>query len=194
MRWHLRVLRLRPLARRHRPRVVFAVFGGVSASISIGVIAIAAAMAHRPLLVPSLGPTAFLIFERPRLAAAAPRNVVVGHGLGILVGEIALRLAGAGHSTNALGHLSAQQAGAGALSVAVVMVVMVVIDIPHPPAAATTLIVSLGLLSGVREVAALLAAVLLLAAQGFVIDRLVGLDYPSWVPKRVLRRDAGPAR
>jgi signal transduction histidine kinase len=64
-----------------------------------------------------------------------------------LTGETALHIAGAAHSARALDHLSAQRAGAGALSVALIMIAMVLIGTPHPPAAATTLIVSLGLLA-----------------------------------------------
>jgi CBS-domain-containing membrane protein len=164
--------------------MVYGVFGGVSAAVSIGVLAAVAAAIQRPLLVPSLGPTAFLIFERPRLAAAAPRNIVLGHLIGIVCGEVALRLAGVDAATASLEHVTARSAVAAALSVALVMVITVMLGVPHPPAAATTLIVSLGLLTGFVELAALMVAVVLLAVQGFVIDRLVGLDYPVWAAPR----------
>ena len=185
MRWRPRpLIRLPHLARTHRARVVYGLFGGCSAALSIGIIALAAAAVHRPLLVPSLGPTAFLIFERPRLPAAAPRNIVVGHLIGIVVGEIALLVVHAPPTSHALDHLTIGRAIAAAISVAAVLVIMVVITIPHPPAAATTLIITLGLLTGVQQVAALVAAVLLLAAQGVALDRLVGLAYPRWLPSR----------
>jgi CBS-domain-containing membrane protein len=150
--------------------------------VSIGLIATAAAVAHRPLLVPSLGPTAFLIFERPRLAAAAPRNIVVGHLLAIGVGEMALFVTGTGGATT-ISQLTPSRAAAATLAVALVMIVMVLISVPHPPAAATALIVSLGVVSGPRQLAALVAAVVLLALQGLVIDRLAGLRYPVWRPE-----------
>ena len=51
---------------------------------------------------------------------------------------------------------------------------------PHPPAGATTLIVSLGILREPDQLAILMLAVVLLTAQGFVINRLAGIDYPTW--------------
>jgi len=55
--------------------------------------------------------------------------------------------------------------------------------VPHPPAGATTLIVSLGILARPEQLAVLMIGVVLLLAQGFVINRLAGLDYPLWSPR-----------
>jgi CBS-domain-containing membrane protein len=44
----------------------------------------------QPFLFPSLGPTAYLFFERPHNPLASPRNTNIGHGVGILVGYGAL--------------------------------------------------------------------------------------------------------
>jgi len=60
---------------------------------------------------------------------------------------------------------------------------MVWCRVPHPPAGATTLIVSLGILREPWQLAVLMLAVVLLVAQGFVINRLAGLDYPLWAPR-----------
>ena len=59
---------------------------------------------------------------------------------------------------------------------------MVWARVPHPPAGATTLIVSLGILREPWQLGVLMLAVLLLVAQGFVINRLAGVDYPLWRP------------
>jgi CBS-domain-containing membrane protein len=61
---------------------------------------------------------------------------------------------------------------------------MVWCRVPHPPAGATTLIVSLGILREPSQLAVLMLAVVLLVVQGFVINRLAGLDYPWWSPRR----------
>jgi CBS-domain-containing membrane protein len=53
---------------------------------------------------------------------------------------------------------------------------------PHPPAGATTLIVSLGILREPEQLAVLMLAVVLLVVQGFVINRLAGIPYPVWRP------------
>jgi len=39
-----------------------------------------------PWLFPGLGPIVMVLVERPRAAAAAPRNVLLGHLAGIAVG------------------------------------------------------------------------------------------------------------
>ena len=53
---------------------------------------------------------------------------------------------------------------------------------PHPPAGATTLIVSLGILREPEQLLVLMVAVVLLVAQGIVINRLAGIPYPLWRP------------
>jgi CBS domain-containing membrane protein len=76
--------------------------------------------------------------------------------------------------------------GAAALSLALTSAAMVWARVPHPPAGATTLIVSLGILREPEQLAVLMLAVVLLVAQAFAINRLAGIDYPLWSPpKRV---------
>ncbi|HEY2388734.1 MAG TPA: HPP family protein [Candidatus Binatia bacterium] len=70
--------------------------------------------------------------------------------------------------------------GAAALSLGLTSGAMVWFKVPHPPAGATTLIVSLGILRTPFQLAVLLLAVALLVVQGFVINRLAGIDYPLW--------------
>ena len=57
---------------------------------------------------------------------------------------------------------------------------MVLLDVSHPPAGATTLIVSLGIISKPSELAIIEVAVFLLVAQALAINRLAGLRYPLW--------------
>lgn len=194
------LFRLPAVARRHGRRIVWAVFGFVSAVVSVGLIALAAAWAHQPLVFPSLGPTAYLVFDRPRAVAAAPRNILFGHTLAVACGYLALTLFGLRDTPVHGVHMTLARAGAAALSLGLVAGIMLLVAIPHPPAAATTLIVSLGLLTRPAELAALLAAVVVLVVEGLVIDRLVGLDVPLWAsaatPRpevRADRRDAEPS-
>jgi CBS domain-containing membrane protein len=60
---------------------------------------------------------------------------------------------------------------------------MVIARVPHPPAGATTLIVSLGILREPDQLLILMVAVVLLVAQGFLINRLAGIPYPVWSPR-----------
>ncbi len=57
---------------------------------------------------------------------------------------------------------------------------MVMLHVNHPPAGATTMIVSLGILAKPEYLLIIEIAVVLLAAQAFVINRLAGLQYPIW--------------
>jgi CBS domain-containing membrane protein len=56
----------------------------------------------------------------------------------------------------------------------------VLLHVNHPPAGATTMIVSLGILAKPGYLPIIEIAVLLLAAQAFAINRLAGLPYPIW--------------
>ncbi|WP_431684069.1 HPP family protein [Kitasatospora sp. KL5] len=50
----------------------------------------------------------------------------------------------------------------------------------HPPTAATTLIVAMGLLRTPAQLAVVMLAVVLLVLQGLAVNRLAGLPYPLW--------------
>ena len=65
---------------------------------------------------------------------------------------------------------------------------MVLLRVPHPPAGATTLIVSLGLIQQPWQLVVLMVAVFLLTGQAFVINRLAGVNYPAWAPRPRARR------
>jgi hypothetical protein len=52
--------------------------------------------------------------------------------------------------------------------------------VSHPPAGATTLIVSLGIIALPKDLLVIEAAVILLTLQAFVLNRLAGMPYPLW--------------
>jgi len=70
--------------------------------------------------------------------------------------------------------------GAAALSIGVTIGLMELWNVPHPPAGATTMIVSLGLMSQWWQIGILMAAVAALLVLGWVINHLVGIEYPFW--------------
>ena len=72
---------------------------------------------------------------------------------------------------------------AAALSLASTGAIMVLADAPHPPAGATTLIVSLGIVTEPFHLLIVEVAVACLTLLALVINRLAGLDYPLWAPK-----------
>ena len=57
---------LERLKARYRPAGVLAVFGFLAGSLTIGLLALMAHVARSPLVFPSLGPTAFLLWTKNR--------------------------------------------------------------------------------------------------------------------------------
>lgn len=160
-------------------------FALVNGLISIAVMSVAALSTGQPLIFPSLGPTAFLLFYTPTAPAASPRNTVCGHAIGAAAGYASLVLFGLTDAGPALAEgVTAGRVGAAALSLGLTSGVMVWARVPHPPAGATTLIISLGILTTPQQLGVLMLAVVLLVLQGFTINRLAGIDYPTWAPRR----------
>ena len=57
---------------------------------------------------------------------------------------------------------------------------MILLKAGHPPAGATTLIVSLGIIYKPRYLVVIMVAVLILTIQAWCINRLAGLPVPLW--------------
>jgi CBS-domain-containing membrane protein len=179
-----RRLRVPALIERHSSTFVMGWFALVNGVLSIGVMSAAAWATGSPFVFPSLGPTAFLFFYTPTAASAAPRNTVFGHLIGALAGYLALVVFGLTEAAPAFETgVSAARVGAAAVSLGLTSGLMVWFRVPHPPAGATTLIVSLGILRTPAQLSVLMLAVVLLTVQGFVINRLAGIDYPAWRPR-----------
>lgn len=179
-----RRFRLPSLVQRYNSVFVLGLFSLVNGLISIGLMAAAALLTRQPFVFPSLGPTAFLLFYTPTAPASSPRNTLAGHFIGATAGYVSLAIFGLLHSGPALAvGVSGARIGAAALSLGLTAGVMVWFKVPHPPAGATTLIVSLGILATPLKLAVLMLAVLLLVLQGFAINRLAGIAYPVWSPK-----------
>jgi hypothetical protein len=159
----------------------WALFMFVNGFISIGILCGLAMVFQTPFIFPSLGATAFLLFFTPTTAAASPRNALCGHGIGIACGYAALLAVGLHHSGRPIvAELGWTRIVATGLSLASTGALMILLNVPHPPAAATTLIVSLGVISRPAYLVVLELAVALLVAQAIVINRVTGVRYPLW--------------
>ncbi|WP_435361028.1 HPP family protein [Haloarchaeobius sp. DFWS5] len=116
-----------------------------------------------PFVFPSLGPTAFVLASD---ADPGPRRVVGGHAVGAAAGFLAHHLLAGGLVATAAvapgSPATARLALAGSLAVAGTTAGMNATRTVHPPACATTLIVSLGLLTTPTEVTVLVLAVCVL--------------------------------
>ena len=176
-------MRLPALLRRHDRVTVLGLFAMINSVISIGLMAFAALITGAPFVFPSLGPTAFLLFYTPMVPTACPRNTLAGHAIGAAAGYFALVVFGLQNAGPALSTgVTASRVGAAALSLGLTAGIMVWARVPHPPAGATTLIVSLGILHEPWQLAVLMLAVFLLVLQGLGINRLAGIPYPLWRP------------
>ena len=180
-----RRVRLPALEARYDRTSILGLFAFVNGLVSIAILSLLAWATRSPFVFPSLGPTAFLVFYQPLSASSSPRNTIAGHLIGILAGYSSLAAFGLLHAGPATSEgITAARVGAAALSLAASSGAMVWLHVPHPPAGATTLIVSLGILSRPNELVIIEAAVVLMAMQALVINRLAGVEYPLWSPAR----------
>jgi CBS domain-containing membrane protein len=178
--------RLVRLLQRFPERPMWAAFMFINGFVTIGLLAGVAMLSHTPFIFPSLGPTAFLVFFTPTSPTASPRHTVYGHAIGILCGYGALWVTGLVDAPPAMvAGVDGARVVAAALSLASTGALMILLKAAHPPAGATTLIISLGIVSQPFYLLIIEVAVVLLALQAIVINRLAGLDYPFWA-KRVV--------
>ena len=157
----------------------------INGFVSIAIMAAIAMWSKNPFVFPSLGPTAFLFFFSPKLPASSPRNTFMGHALGIVSGWICLAIFGLLNDPNVLeAGFTWQRVMAAGLSLGLTCALMAQFKCPHPPAGATTLIVSLGLVHTSFGFLCMMMAVILLNIQAFIINRAAGIDYPIWKAKQ----------
>lgn len=183
-------VRLPWLLQHHAQLPVLALFSFLNGCISIGLMSILAVITRSPFIFPSLGPTAFLFFYTPSAPSASPRNTVIGHAVGIVAGYLSLVVTGLSMMGPALVvGVTWPRVIAAALSLGLTAGVMVILKSPHPPAGATTLIISLGILTRPWQLLLLMGAVILLTLQAIAINRLAGLQYPLWAPLQTSARD-----
>ncbi|HVE87852.1 MAG TPA: HPP family protein [Myxococcales bacterium] len=178
-------LRLTRLLGRFPERPVWAVFMFVNGFLTIGLLAAVAMLTRTPFVFPSLGPTAFLFFFSPTAVTASPRHTIIGHAIGIGCGYGSLLLMGLEHAPPAMATgVDLPRVAAAALSLAATGALMILLKAAHPPAGATTLIISLGIVTRPSHLATIELAVALLTVQAFCINRLAGLDFPLWARRK----------
>jgi CBS-domain-containing membrane protein len=172
------------LLEKYPARLVWAVYLLVNCFVTIALLASVAMILGTPFIFPSLGPTALLLFHNPRQELASPRNTLGGHALGILCGYAALWLTGLAHDPSAtLEGVHASRVLCAALSLASTGSLMILLNVWHPPAGATTLIVSLGIITRPFHLLIIEVAVLLLILQALLIHKLTGIEYPRRIPQ-----------
>ncbi|MGH9604895.1 MAG: HPP family protein [Terracidiphilus sp.] len=177
----VRKLRLGWLLLHFPPRFVRAIYVSINGFVTIGLLSLLALLTGSPFVFPSLGPTAYLVFFSPLADASTPRNTILGHAIGLVCGYLAFVVTGAGTVPYGVHPgIFWPRILAAALSLSATGAAMVLTRVNHPPAGATTLIVSLGIIAKPHELVIIEIAVFLLTAQALLINRLTGLPYPIW--------------
>ncbi len=151
--------------------------------MALAVSGLAAYLTKQPLLFPSLGPAALLFFEQPMSAGSSPRNTLIGHLVAVLSGVLCLYAFGLHDDPSILQEgVTLARAAAAALSLALLGAVLLLLRASHPPAGATVLIVSLGLLKTPAQLAMIMVGVAILIVAGWIINRALGTPMPVWSP------------
>lgn len=144
----------------------------LACAVILGVAGGVGLVLRQPWLFPSLGPTVILLLESPTEKSARMGNTLVGHMVGVAAGLGALAVTGTyGQPSAPVAGLSLGYVLAGALSVTVTMLVLHLARRPHPPAGATTLLVSLGIMTTATQLLSLLGAVLLVTVLAVAATR-----------------------
>jgi CBS-domain-containing membrane protein len=181
-------LKLAWLLRHFPSRLVWALYVLANGFLTIALLALLAVVTGSPFVFPSLGPTAYLLFTAPLAENSSPRNAILGHTIGLICGYGALVITGSSNLPFGV-HMGIYPARvlAAALSLSATGAFMVLLRAGHPPAGATTLIVSLGIISKPKELVIIEAAVFLLVAQALVINRMAGIAYPVWRHREIAK-------
>jgi len=163
------------------PVAIWAAYVFANGFLSVGLLALLAVITGTPFVFPSIGPTAYQLFFLPRAQTSTPRNTLIGHAIGLACGYGAFRMAGVPVSAVlARGDFDWRPVVAAALSLAATAALMILLDASHPPAGATTLIVSLGIISKPAYLLLIEAGICIVTLQAFCVNRLAGLPYPAW--------------
>ncbi len=155
---------------------------GLYAGLLFTVFGIIAWGSGQPFIFPSLGPTAFVLaFDRQRDRTQSYR-IIGSHLIGGIAGLLAWAILASGRSITATPPAFSLEGfrlvASATLSIVLTSWAMIATDTIHPPACATTLIVSLGLLSTPLRVGIIVGSVtiLVLFHNSFLLlfERLVG--------------------
>ena len=146
----------------NRRRVGTSLYAGLLFTV-LGLVAWASG---QPFIFPSLGPSAFILaFDRTGERTRTYR-VVGSHLIGAVAGFLAYSLFASGvaitTATTAFSTDGLRLAGSGVCSIVATSWGMIATDTNHAPACATTLIVSLGLLSTPLQVLTIVVSVVVL--------------------------------
>ncbi|MUW15793.1 HPP family protein [Halorubrum sp. CBA1125] len=167
-----------------RRRVGTSLYAGLLFTVLGGI----AWISGQPFIFPSLGPSAFILSFERRSERTRTYRIVGSHLIGGVAGLLAWTLLAAGVSITAtpppLSIEGFRLAASATISIVLTSWMMIATETVHAPACATTLIVSLGLLSTPLQVGIIVISVVILvefhASVLFAFERLVGESHPVY--------------
>jgi hypothetical protein len=146
------------------------VWGPVAGGLMLAIVGAVGLLVGRPWLLPSLGPSAALAAEMPAHPATRPWNTFMGHVGGLIAGFAGVFLAGAAGQPSVLTDhvLVPPRVLASVIAIALTILIGGLLKASHPPAAATTLLVSLGSIKTLEDSLNLVAGAALITVVGFL--------------------------
>lgn len=138
------------------------------------IVGAAGLLAVQPWLLPSLGPSAYLVAESAAHPSARAYNVFGGHLIGLGAGFVGVWIFGAAADPAVLqsGTLTGSRVAAAALAMLLATLVAIPLRASHPPAAATTLLVALGSISTGSQALNVVVGAAILAVAGEALRSL----------------------
>ncbi len=126
--------------------IMSGVYATALSGLVMAIIGVLGWWAGQPWLFPSVGPTIFIQVVTPNEPAARVWNTLIGHSVGVAAGFGALFLFAAQLAPPVVGGdlLSMSRVAATALAVAATVALQLLLRAEHPPAAATTMLITLG--------------------------------------------------
>jgi len=139
-----------------------------------------AVIASEPFVVPSVGPTIFIIVGFPLSEQAHPRNILYSTAAAIVAGIIALALFGLIDVPPDLTDLTWTRSGALVVAVAIAVGGIIMLRSLHAPAVATAMIIAAGLLKDPTDWVSVFVGVLVVTIAGVAINRACGKPQALW--------------
>ena len=140
-----------------------------------------ALLLREPLLIPAIGGTIYMVMTAPDHEASSPKNVVISHGLGAVIGWVMLGLFGLHGVPGGIAmELSWPRVAAVAASLAATNGVTRAVKCAHPPAGATTMIVSIGAMPLAHHILDFELAAIVVVGYGLAVHNIAGVEYPLW--------------
>jgi hypothetical protein len=154
------------------PEAVWSPIAAGGMVLGVGLLAVLAG--QQPWLVPSLGPTAYLVAENPGHPTSRFYNTVVGHLVGLGTGFLAVALLDAWQAPAVLvdHKLVLVRMLAAVIAISLTLGIAPLLRASHPPAAATTLLVALGSLKTLNDAIMVTIGVLIIAVIGEVVRQV----------------------